>query len=101
MTAIRNSSPPFEAAGVVFECFVVDGGYEWLSTCGRFAAWGEVVRVALDPRTDPLGRTEAHLKIYHARADGRVLDADCPSLRDAMVDAVVAQRRQRRPARAA
>lgn len=38
----RNSSPPFETGGLVFECFV-DGNrdYQWLSKCRRARCWRE------------------------------------------------------------
>lgn len=72
----RNSSPPFEIGGVVFECFVTaDGqGYVWRSTCGRFAA-------------GCVGAT------YVARAHGTVLKQRYARLMDAMAAAITQPRK--------
>lgn len=71
-----SAVPPFTLTGVVWRCWVTDGGqrFEWRSDDGRLTA----------------GRDGAE---YWARADGRLAGGRHTSLRAAMAAAIGAVRR--------
>lgn len=85
----RNSAPPYTILGITWECFVVDGAYQWRSTCGRLRAWSTAVP---DLDTDRLGNRK-HGLLYRASVDGRLLENKDRSLRGAMIDAAMHDRR--------
>ncbi len=85
----RSSVPDFPLGDVIWQCWIIDGAYEWRSTCGRFAAWGETVETGCTDGSRPAWR-----KVYHARRDGRDGPLTHPTLTTAMWSAMTIPRRE-------
>lgn len=89
----RNSSPPFNAGGIVFDCWTDGQAYRWRSTCGQFEAGRDVValpeaEIARRQALRPEATIPTHEPRYWLAADGHTAPRTWPTLLQAMHEAV-------------
>lgn len=104
-TATRSAAPPFDAAGIVFEAWIMADGqeYRWRSRCGDFEAGREIdalaeAEIARRQALRPDAKIPTHEARYWLAADGRREPRTWPTLLQAMHEAVRLTMSQRRVA---